>query len=169
MKLMQTSAAAIAHLLALFRNVLHLRPRVTFSNAETVGAGIHENGEKSYKADAAIATKNFVVISGTDEDHIAVGAADTEIPIGIADDSPSAAEDPVNVRLFGGAKGTMLGVANAAITVNDFLVSAGNGKVKTLPAAAATYYIIGVALQAAAADGDTIEINHCCPTQRVVT
>ena len=95
-------------------------------------------------------------------------AANTDIPLGICTDEAAAAEDLVNVALLGAAPGTLKAVAKSAITMGDFIQSNGDGKVITLKATTGTWYIIGRALQAAAADGDIIEFDPCLPIQRVV-
>jgi hypothetical protein len=47
-------------------------------------------------------------------------------------------------------------------------VADASGKVRALPGTSGTYYIIGRALNAPAADGDIAEIDPCAPIQRVV-
>ncbi len=49
--------------------------------------------------------------------------------------------------------------AEAAITVGDLVAAAATGKCKTAAAAGAGLYSIGVALTAAAADGDIVEVQ----------
>lgn len=132
-----------------------------------LGVETHDSGRITKKADAALATRYLLVKVGSDVDHIAVaGAAD--IPLGVALDEPAAAEDLCAVQLLGTAGRTIPMVASAAITLDDFVVAAANGKIRTLPGTTGTYYIIGRALKAAAADGDLIEIDPCFPIQRVV-
>lgn len=132
-----------------------------------IGEGVHNGGRITRKADAALTTRYLLVKSGSDANHTAVcGTGD--IPLGVCEDEPTAAEETAVIQLFGSADKTLLVVASAAIAVDAFVVSAASGKVRTLPATTGTYYVIGRALQAAAADGDQIEIDPCFPVQRVV-
>jgi hypothetical protein len=124
-------------------------------------------GQKTYKATAAITSRYLVGKIGADAAHIAVaGAAD--IPIGFITDEAEAAEDLVNVNLLGTAHSTQLGIASGAIALGAFVVADASGKVRALPGTSGTYYIIGRALNAPAADGDTVEIDPCAPIQRIV-
>lgn len=132
-----------------------------------IAEGTSETGVRTYFADAAITNRNLLVKIGSDADHIAL-AGTADIGIGFAIDQADAAEDPVAVNLLGAAGGTVLGVAAAAITAGDQLVSAANGQVRTLPATTGTYYIVGRAIQAAAAQGDVLQIAPSFPIQRVV-
>lgn len=137
---------------------------IEFAN---VAEGTHCEGVKTYKTDAAFSSRFLLVKVGSDVDHIDVCGA-SDIPLGINTDSAAAAEEEVAIALFGAAEGTRRVVASAAITLGDMVVAAASGKVKTLPGSAGTYYIIGRAIKAAAADGDVIEIAPTFPIQRVV-
>ena len=118
-------------------------------------------------ADAAISARNLLVKIGSDAAHVAL-AGTSDIPLGVATDEPAAAEDATNVELLGAGDRTLLGVASAAIAAGDLVVPAANGKLRTLPTGAGTYYIVGRALGAASADGDTVEFVPAFPVQRVV-
>ncbi|MDP2226992.1 MAG: DUF2190 family protein [Moraxellaceae bacterium] len=124
-------------------------------------------GGKAYLTDAAVATRYLLGKIGTDASHIAL-AGTADIPLGVITDEASAAEESVHVEFFGAGFQTRLFVASAAIAAGDLLVSAANGKVRTLPVAAGTYHIIGRAIKAAAADGDQVEAVGSFPIQRVV-
>jgi hypothetical protein len=141
------------------------KPKVHFAN---IAEGRRATGNRSYLADAAIATRFFVVKQGSDADHIAASAANTDIPLGVCTDEPTAAEESANVAIFGAAQGTIKVVAQAAITAGALVQSNGDGKIITLKATTGTWYILGRAITAAAADGDVIEIAHYVPVQRVV-
>jgi len=132
-----------------------------------IAEGTHE-GAITKKTEAAIATRFLLGTFGADVDHIAVaGAAD--IPIGVITDESAAAEDLVNVNLFGSSYCTQKGVASAAIAIGEFIVPDDGGKVQTLTGlGAGTYYIVGRALTAAGADGDVIEFDPIPAVQRVV-
>lgn len=118
-------------------------------------------GNVTKLTDAAIATRFLCVKIGSDADHIAVCSAVTDVPIGICTDEADAAEEPVNVALFGSAENTRKVVAGAAINAGALVATMASGKVQT---AVATQYPIGRAITAAAADGDVIEIDPILPT-----
>jgi hypothetical protein len=141
------------------------KSKVEFSN---IAEGSHVSGQISKLADGAIATRFFVVKIGSDADHVTPSASNADIPLGICTDEAAAAEDLVNVALLGAAPGTLKAVAKSAIAVGDFIHSNGDGKVISLKATSGTFYIIGRALQAAAADGDIIEFDPSFPIQRIV-
>ena len=129
--------------------------------------GIHANGKITLRADAALTTRYLAVKRGSDVDHVAVcGAADK--PLGICLDEPSAAEEPAAIGLFGGLHGTCLAVASEAIAADDDVFTAANGKLQNEPATAGTYYLVGKAVTAAAADGDAFEIIPRAPLKFVV-
>lgn len=134
-----------------------------------IAEGVHGDGCVAKLTDAAIALRNVLVKIGSDISHVAVTTAGTEIPLGVVNDEASAAEENVNVILLGQKQGTVLMVASTVITAGDLLQAAANGKVAPVgTGGAGTYYIVGRALNAAAADGDLVEVAHCVPVQRVV-
>jgi len=139
--------------------------KFTFAN---VAEGTVPEGNKSYLADAAFSSRFLLGKIGSDTNHVAVCTA-SDIPLGIVTDEAAAAEDLVNVAVFGASEGTRKVVAGAAITLGDMVVPTASGKVIKLPTAGGTYYIIGRCLLAAGADGDVIEIAPSFPVQRVVT
>ncbi|PTY02580.1 hypothetical protein DB346_08510 [Verrucomicrobia bacterium LW23] len=130
-----------------------------------IGEGVH-HGSVTRKTDAALASRYLLVKPGSDADHVAVTGV-SDIPHGIAQDEATAAEEDVAVNLLGCAKSTQLGVASGTVTVGDLLVPAASGAVRTLPASAGTYYIIGRAL-ATVATTELVEFDPYPPTQRVV-
>lgn len=78
---------------------------------------------QTVKCDAAI-SKGMVVKHGTDNVHVAKSAAATSSHIGIAQSSPTTAEDLVEIALpGGGAKG----YAGGTITRGDLLTSDSSG------------------------------------------
>jgi len=70
---------------------------------------------------------------------------------GVLQNAPSVAGQPATVGIFGVSKV----VANAAITRGAQVSSASNGKATT---ALTTHRVLGIALEAAAADGDIISV-----------
>ena len=132
------------------------------------GDGEHENGVITRLCDAALAADGLIVKQGSDANHVAVTAANTDVPMGLTNQPTDAAEDSVAVRLFG--KGpTKRMTAGEAIAANAEVVATADGKAATLPTTGGTYYVIGRALTAAAGDGDVFELHDCYPAKRVVT
>ena len=76
-----------------------------------------------YKADGAIA-KGKAVICGTDDDHVAIGAANTSKCIGVLQSAAAAAEDLVEVALPGGGGKGLLG---ETVSAGQLLVSHTDG------------------------------------------
>lgn len=141
--------------------------RRRFVSAINIGEGTFKNA-KTYKADAAVATRFLLAKIGTDQNHSAACGAN-DIPIGVITDEAAAAEDLVAVELLGISNRTLLMVASEAITAGEAVYTAAGGKIQDLPAGAGTYHKVGHALTAAAADGDLIEVQHCAPIATVVT
>jgi len=127
--------------------------RTEFAN---IAEGTRPSGNKTYLADAAIATRYLCVKLGSDLNHIAVCSAITDNPIGLNADEPAAAEDECNVQLFGASAGTLRVVSGAAVTVGQYVATMANGKVQP---AVATQFAIGRALNAAAGADEIIEID----------
>lgn len=154
--------AASAATLALF--VAGLRLQFACAN---IAEGVHGDGQITKLADAAFTARYLLAKIGSDIGHVAL-AGTADVPLGVITDEAAAAEDLVNVSLLGASLGTQRMVASAAITAGDLVVSAASGKIRTLPVATGTYHIIGRALNAAAADGDVVEIAPSFPVERIV-
>ena len=135
--------------------------------ANSIGAGVHGDGNVTKLADAVQATRHVVVKIGSDLNHVAVCTADTEIPLGVCDDEAAAIEDEVNVKLLGAATGTVLMCAGATVTAGDMVSATTDGKIQTLSGAGGNHYIIGRALTTGDA-GELIEVAHCVPVLRAV-
>jgi hypothetical protein len=136
------------------------RKLVDAINAIT-NVGSHQGGRFTATASGAITDKTLVKLSAA-----GVVAANDGVPCGVA----MADEDDgneVGVQALGGADRTLVLIASAAVSANAILI-ADSTKVKTLPTAGGTYYIVGQALTAAAADGD-VEVAPCPPIKIVVT
>ena len=147
------------------RGVFGARRLVALAN---IAEGTHEGGMVTKLADGAITTRFLIGKVGSDINHVvACGASDD--PLCVIEDEAAAAEDPMNVVLFGSAGRTLKVVASEPISAGARVYTAASGKVQDLPASNGTYYRIGRALQAAAADGDVIEIDPCFPVAEVVT
>src|SRR5258708_5436743 len=103
--------------------------------------------EKSFLADNAVTAYNVVKVTSTGAD---VATANTDKIIGVAQATCAAAEQVV-VRFVGTSKV----IASAAVSVGDRVTATTSGKVVTTTTD--KQGIIGMALEAAAADGDIIE------------
>jgi hypothetical protein len=137
------------------------RKLVTAINAIT-NVGIHMGGRFSATASGAVTDATLVKLSAA-----GTVAANDGVPCGVAmGDADSG--DEVGVQSLGGADRTVVAIASAAVAVNAILI-ADSTKVKTLPTAGGTYYIVGTALTAADADGDKVEMAPCAPVKIVVT
>lgn len=134
-----------------------------FSNV-VPGTVARHPGVVTRKLEAALAARKLLVRQGTDDDQILVGT--TAKPMGVVDDVGEIG-DRVAVSLLGSALETLVMTASGAIAAGDDVYAAADGKVSTLPAGVGTYYFVGVALTAAAADGDEIEVDPSAP--RAVT
>lgn len=130
---------------------------------------ITPKGRATRLADASFTLRYLLCKPGSDATHIAICTA-SDIPLGVVPDSTPTADQaasdlsyPLPVNLLGLNEDTERMVASGVIAVGAFVVADAAGKVKTLPTATGTYYIIGRALTAAAADLDLIEVAPCFP------
>lgn len=145
--------------IAAFAALLTLRPRKVVLANIAEGQHLSSQGISRY-AEAALTTRFLLMKQGTADNQVNIcGAAD--VPIGVCTDEVATADIaavPVNVQLLNSDM-TLKMVASAAIAAGAQLEPAASGKVVTLVlGAGTTSYIIGVALTAAAADGDVIEV-----------
>ena len=111
-----------------------------------------DSGIKSYKASAAIAQYARVYLSAAET---VTTAGLTDICIGTALNEAFAANDPVAVKLWS-ASGTHKCIADEASAVNAVLYTCASGEVQDT--AEATGFQLGIALEAAGAAGDIIEV-----------
>lgn len=116
--------------------------------------------------DAAVTARHLLWKAGSTATGVALNGAST-IPIGTIDNTESSTGVEMAVLLLGRGP-TKKVVASEAITVGEAVYTAASGKVQDEPAGAGTYYLVGYALTAAAADGDIIEIQDCVPVQFIV-
>lgn len=137
------------------------RKLVDAVNAIT-NVGYHIGGRCTATASGAITEFTLVKLSAA-----GTVAANDGVPAGVAlTDADSG--DEVGFNSLGGADRTLVVIASAAVAAGAILI-ADSTKVKTLPTAGGTYYIIGQALTAADADGDRLEMAPCSPVKIVVT
>jgi len=111
----------------------------------------HPNGNVTMTAGGAIAKGELVKFSSG---KVVKTTAANEQAIGVALDSASADGDIVPVAILGCYSGTVMVKAGGAITQGAQVSAAGTAT------SAATDVIVGVALEAAAASGDMIELAH---------
>ena len=107
---------------------------------------------KSFPAAAAIGKHLRVKLNGSGK--LAVAGA-TDFDIGTLRDPATFADEPVAVRLVS-ANGTVTVVAAGAIAENAVVYGAAAGKVNDVQATDSFQF--GIALEAATADGDVIEV-----------
>jgi hypothetical protein len=121
--------------------------------------GTHR-GSVTRLTDAAVSIRYLLGTQGSDASHVAVCGAST-VPLGVIADEASDAGEEVAVELLGAAGSTVRMVAGGAVPVGSLVYTAANGLVTTLSAAAGTYYCVGIALSAATASGEVIEVDPC--------
>ena len=106
----------------------------------------------TFPAHGAIAQYALVKLLNTGKVDVN-GLADR--PIGVAMKEAYAADEPIPVKLFNGS-GTLKCIAIEALAIAATVYTEANGKVQDT--AAATSNPIGIAKEAATADGDIIEV-----------
>lgn len=148
---------ALAMPAALWRGYKYRRDRVCLM--ANIAEGTHD-GSVTLDADAAIVNAarpgGLLVKRGSSAARAAVcTAADT--PIGATYDEAAAQGDKIAVQLFSSQQ-TLLLVASAAIAQDALVEPAAAGKVATLGAGVGTHHVVGRTLNAAAADGDLVEV-----------
>lgn len=129
--------------------------RLTFCN---IAEGTHGSGILSKRIGGACSRYRLLKF-GVDVDHVAYSGAG-EVALFLATDEGATAEDLISVQALACAGGTVTLVTDGAgvLAAGDLLVAAANGKVAKKAAGAGNYYVVGVALQAAAAtDGLELE------------
>jgi hypothetical protein len=131
-----------------------------------VGGGTHKHS-LTRKVDAAVATTYLLAKVGSDTDHVNIAGAADE-PIGVMIDQAAAAEDIIGIELLGITDRTVTMVASEAIAVGALVYTADGGKIQDSPVVAGTYWLVGKAIRAAAADGEEIEVQHIKPIRVVV-
>lgn len=144
------------------------RSRGLVAAANTYDAAVATNGETLRRtADAALTTRHLLVKKGAGALTVAInGAAD--LPLGVVDNITTAADEAVTVARLASGEKTRKVVASGIIAVNAFVYTDADGKVQAEPAVAGSYYLVGRALTAAAADTNVIEIEPIAPVKIVV-
>lgn len=141
------------------------RPRVEyFANGKIVN--ITPKGRCTRLADNAFTQRYLLAKPGSDASHIDICTA-ADRPIGVVPDmTPTTDTDtsyPLPVNLLGLNEDTERMIASGAIGLTDTVVADAGGKVAALPAAAGSYWVVGIPLSTTTADGDQIEVVPCVP------
>lgn len=118
-------------------------------------AGYADGGRKTFQAGEALLDYRLVKLGAAERDVVYADAADYNVMIGSTEEGCGDNEE-VAIRLVN-APGTRILTANGAIDVNTHVIAAADGKVAP-DGGGATEPVIGMALQAAANDGDQIEV-----------
>lgn len=119
--------------------------------------------EASLNMPAGAALSAYRLVKGSAGEAVYNTAAATDRPIGTTQYAVASGDD-VAVKPLN-APGTHQMVASAAISQHADVFAAADGKISALPAAAGDYLRIGQALEAAAADGDIIQVlPYATPT-----
>jgi hypothetical protein len=125
------------------------KKEVIFSN---IAEGTHQ-GNITYIAGEVIDAPNRLVALADGKITVADGGV---LPIGSVTDEAEDAGDFVNVHLLGG-NGTVIFVASSAIEQGSLLYGVNGGKVSSSPTGSGDFFCVGIALNAALADGDLVE------------
>lgn len=135
--------------------------------ANTYDAAVQTHNDSVTRTnDAAVTARHLLWKKGAGDTTVALNGA-ANIPLGTIDNIESAT-GTIQAILLLGKGATKKVVANEAIAVGDEIFTAANGKVQNRPSGSGTYYFIGIALTACAADGDIIEINDTAPERLVI-
>jgi hypothetical protein len=137
--------------------------RPVFAN---VAAGTHA-GSVTRTASGTFTQKYLLAMAGEEDGEIAVAAAASDIPVGVATDQAFDG-DPIAMKLLANGAQTVLMVASGAIATGSILYGAANGQVQTVPTTAGTYYLVGRALTAATGQNEQIEAETCLPVKVTV-
>jgi hypothetical protein len=129
--------------------------------------GAHDKAKLSYYADAAHAYRFLLVKPGTDLKHLAL-CGESDEPMALCTDQPSAAEDRVATIGLATAGETVLMVGSEAIAKDAWVYTAASGQVQDEPAIAGTYYRVGKAREACSAANVQFEVEPCAPIKLVV-
>lgn len=124
-------------------------------------------GTMTLKSAAAMTAKNRLLAQGENTGEVQLAGV-SDAPIGVGLDNTTAAGETLAVALLGASGDTHLGQASGTVSYGDFLVPAADGKVRPLPSAAGSYYIIGRALNDALNDQRVAYVG-CMATLRVVS
>lgn len=107
----------------------------------------------TFIAGADLSTKQYYLMKMSADNTVNIASANTDKIIGVLQNKPLSGEAAV-VRVLGTSK--VISHGAAAIAAGDYLTSDSNGKAEE--ADADLDFVIGMALEASAADNDIIEM-----------
>lgn len=156
-------AAALIHLPSFRKGVEQ------FANALIVN--VTPKGRATFTADAAFTQRYLLATVGSTAASMAI-CGDASVPLGVVPDMTSSTDTdlsyPLPCNLLGLNEDTERMIANSAIARGDTVVAAANGLVQTLPGTTGTYWVVGRANSATAANGDQVEVIPAFPYKVVV-
>lgn len=157
---MKTNKFLVSLALALYWLQSLFRPHREFlANDGALTVGVHAGARLSGFHDGAPITVRYLLAKqGNADNHYATITSTIDIPVAVCEDEPAATTDPVNFQHLLGADRTVRMVAAGAIAAGAFVVSNGDGKIKTLPATAGSYWCVGQAKTTAVNSGDLVEV-----------
>lgn len=157
MKYIQSMILAVAAMGAL------LRREIAAANTYDAAVETHECSITRTN-DAAVTARHLLWKQGSTDAGVALCGA-SDVPLGTIDNVESSTGLRQSVLLLGHGP-TKKMVASEAITAGELVYTAASGKVQDQPSGA-TVHLVGVALTAAGADGDIIEVATCVPVRNV--
>ncbi len=143
-----------------------------FANTVTITAiNTTPKGRGTRLADASFTARYLIAKQGADVTHIDICGL-TDKPFAVVPDmtptADAAASDlsyPLPVNILGLNEDTERMIASGVVAIDDLVVPAAAGLVKTLPTTAGSYWVVGKAVTASLATGDMIEVTPCFPYQ----
>jgi hypothetical protein len=129
--------------------------------------GMVDHGRETLQIDPAttfpVSSKYLIYKRGSSQYYAAV-ADGVNLPLGASPDAPYQAGDFLDVERLGATRGTQLGLAAGAITIDDLVYSAANGLVGDLAMAGhGSYWIIGRATKTVGAANTEVTYIPCFP------
>ncbi len=130
-----------------------------------VAEGVHAEGRMTFTASSAISAKHLFGKPGSSAGQIALaGSGNTSTgsrAIGVITDEAEEIGDAVSVSLMGASGSTLRALAGGAISIGSLLTSNTDSKaVDVALQSTGTYYVYGIALNAASSGG-IVEFIPC--------
>lgn len=143
------------------------RQLTALGNAVGDGVRFTHNGDHPVLLEAAVARPHLLLRKGTGDNQALLGT-NAARPFGVAQGGGEIGDTVAMHRLGMGGR-SVLGLASGAIAADSRLSPDASGKIRALPVAAGTYWVIGTSVTSAAGDNDEFEFVSCVPFQVVVT
>ncbi len=132
---------------------------------------ITPKGRATAVADAAFTSRYLIAKRGAYEYSIAI-AGQGDIPYGVVPDMTPATDTdlsyPLPVDILGLNEDTERMICSGAIAIDQLLTTDAAGQVRAVPGSAGTYWVLGKAKTATAAQGDQVEVIPAFPYQVTV-